>query len=444
MAKCIDILDGFTLGDLMSPDGFTLEIGDQYMDEEDEEFSYSSDVFLSNEEVINMINMDEFKDEDEDVNESTTAMPCGIGFETMKTKMTPLLDNGKVMKLIKRNGVGEIIPYNAQVTIKYIGYFEYSDEPFDSTYAHGHPKTVRLDQGLLLPGLEIAVTSMKKHEIAVFIVHPDLAYGQVGCPPRILPNQEVMFVVHLIDFLDNASADTYVNLSMEEKKVLANIIKSINDILNTAKDNFQRQRIKRAIQQYKKAIVLLENADLKNDEEEEEVNKLLSKAYGNLAVCYNKENMPRHVCMACNKVPIPNAKIHFNHGRALLKMGEYVRALQELHAAYKMEPKNKDIFKEISLANDKYKKYREIEKRLWSKCLNTVKEKKEATEFQKAAREMCESFALDDHLMRQLLPEGLTIEEEKYICEQAAALGLSITTHQRYGKTVLYMNKKKY
>ncbi|KAK2586048.1 hypothetical protein KPH14_012045 [Odynerus spinipes] len=426
MAKCINPLDGFTLSDLMSPDGFTIEIGDEYLPEEEEEFSYNSDVFLSNEEVLNMLNMDEFKDnEDEEVNEATAVMPCGISFATMKTKMSNLIEDGRVMKLIKRKGVGEIIPYNAQITINYIGYFEFSDEPFDSTYAHGHPKTVRLDQGLLLPGLEIAITSMKKHEIALFIVHPDLAYGPVGCPPRILPNEEVMFAIHLIDFIDNGTADTYVNLSVEEKKLFKNIIKCVNDLLNTAKDNFKKQKTRQAIRQYKKAVVLLENAELNNDEEEEEANKLLSTAYGNLAVCYNKEGMSRHACMACNKAPTRNVKIHFNHGRALLRMGEYSRALQELRTAHRMEPKNKDIFKEICLANEKYNRYREIEKRLWSNCLNAIKEEKEATEFQKAARDMCESFAKDDHLSRQPFPEGVTAEEEKYIREQAAALGLS-------------------
>lgn len=183
---------------------------------------------------------------------------------------------------------------------------------------------------------------------------------------------------------------------------------------------------------------------MKNDEEEEEVNKLLSRAFGNLAVCYNKEDKPRHACMAINRVPIPNVKTHFNHGRALLKMGEYSKALKELHIAHKMEPKNKDIFKEICLANEKYDKYRDMQKRLWSNCLKTDKKEVEVNDFQKAAREMCESFAKDDQVSRQPLPEGLTIEEEKYIREQAAALGLSVISHQRYGKEIVYLYKNKH
>ena len=56
---------------------------------------------------------------------------------------------------------------------------------------------------------------------------------------------------------------------------------------------------------------ILEGANLENVEEEEEQKKLLTRAYGNLAVCYNKENKPRNACAACQKVPNPNAKTYF-------------------------------------------------------------------------------------------------------------------------------------
>ncbi|KAF7383084.1 hypothetical protein HZH68_014933 [Vespula germanica] len=448
MTKPLNLRDGFTLSDLLSPDGFTVEIGDEYFQEEEEDnFSYNPNVFLSNEELINMLNLDDFKTdetEDDENDEATGTMLCGISFATMKTKMIPITKDGKVMKLIKRKGVGEIVPYNAQVTIKYISYFEYNDEPFDSTYAHGHPKTVRLNQDLLIPGLEVAITSMEKHEIAIFIIHPDLAYGRFGCPPRILPNEEVMFVIHVVDFLDNGSADTYLNLNMEEKKLFSNIVKCINDLLNTAKYNFINMKTKKAIRVYEKAIRLLENAELKDDKEEEEVKKLLSRSYNNLAICFNKEEMPRRACMACNKVPIPTVKTYFNHGKALVKIGEYIKGLNELQIAYKMEPKDKDIYKEICLANEKYIKYNEIEKRLWSNCFNFSKKEKKETEFQKAAREMCESFAKDNYLSRQPFPEGLTREEENYIREQAAALGLNVVSQTKYGKKMLYLTKTKY
>lgn len=153
------------------------------------------------------------------------------------------------MKVVKQKGVGDVIPYDAQVTLKYVGHVEDHDEPFDSTFTRGGTDTFRLNQGALIPGLEIAVSSMQKHEVAVFVIHPDLAFGKHGCPPRIPPNQEVLFVVHLVDYVDNGSVETFQHLSAEERKVLSNVVKGVQAKFNTAKDCFKKKKIKQAIRE---------------------------------------------------------------------------------------------------------------------------------------------------------------------------------------------------
>lgn len=52
---------------------------------------------------------------------------------------------------------------------------------------------------------------------------------------------------------------------------------------------------------------------LKDDTEEQEMNELLSQTCTNLGVCYNKLNMPRNACLACNRVPFPTAKTHYKY-----------------------------------------------------------------------------------------------------------------------------------
>lgn len=153
------------------------------------------------------------------------------------------------MKLVKQKGVGPTIPSNGKVSIKYVGYFEYMDEPFDSSFIRGRSETFYLGQGMLIPGLEIAILSMQKYEIAVFIIHPDLAYGKYGCAPRIPPNAEILFIVHLIDFVDNESINVVENLSIEERKIFANTVKGVQAKFNTAKFNFKMHKIKQAIRE---------------------------------------------------------------------------------------------------------------------------------------------------------------------------------------------------
>jgi len=153
------------------------------------------------------------------------------------------------MKFVKQKGIGEIIPKDAQVTIHYIGYFEYRDEPFDSTYSSGKPRSLRLGQSFIIPGLEIGIRSMRKHEIAVFLIHPDFAYKAIGCPPRIPPNEEVVFVVHLIDYVDNGCAHMYHNLTEEEKRLFDHVVKPVTHMLVTAKDYFTKYNYKQAIRE---------------------------------------------------------------------------------------------------------------------------------------------------------------------------------------------------
>lgn len=153
------------------------------------------------------------------------------------------------MKYVKQRGVGEVVPNNAQVTIHYIGYFEYRDEPFDSTYSSGKPRSLRLGQNFVIPGLEISIRSMQKHEVAVFLIHPDLAYKAIGCPPRIPPNEEVVFVVHLIDFLNDGCAQTYQNLTAEERQLFSYVEEPVLHMLVTAKDHFSKRNYKWAIRE---------------------------------------------------------------------------------------------------------------------------------------------------------------------------------------------------
>ncbi len=76
------------------------------------------------------------------------------------------------------------VPDNATVTVHYCLFNELDDVPFDSTRLRGRPEKFRLDSGTVLPGLELAVKSMKKKEKSDFLFSPDYAFGRMGCMPR--------------------------------------------------------------------------------------------------------------------------------------------------------------------------------------------------------------------------------------------------------------------
>lgn len=348
--------------------------------------------------------------------------------------------------MVRQKGVGELMPDDSQVTVKYSGYFEGQDEPYDSSHMRGVPDRFRLNNGGLIMGLDIAIQSMQKHEVSIFWIHADNAYGELGCPPLVPPNAEVMFIVHLIDFLDNGTADTWENLEVENRRAFKHVAVYAKKLMTTGGDNFKKGQIRRSIRDYKRAIERLEEAQLDNDEEEIEMKQMLSRAYQNLAVSFNRENEPRRACIACNQVPNKTAKTYFNYGRALIKMGEYNQALEELEKGLRLMPNNLAIVKEMQLAEELNAKYLTMEKSLWSKCLGINKsddnDKNEA--YKNLAQEMCKNFLDNENILRQPLPEGLTRTAEQIIRKQALSAGITITTLTKYGKEMKYMEKKDY
>lgn len=94
-------------------------------------------------------------------------------------------------------GDGNMVPNNCNiVNIKYRGHIMGKEKPFD--VQNDEDETVDLQS--LIPGLQLAVRTMRKGEIAFFAISPDLAYGLLGCPSSIPPNAEVLYSVHLLNF----------------------------------------------------------------------------------------------------------------------------------------------------------------------------------------------------------------------------------------------------
>lgn len=435
--------EGYTLQDLMSEDGVTLEVNNE-LDGVEEEFEYSKNVFMSNDDILKHLNLDMENDNEDDTAEQLM-FNLNLSFEKLKGKMTDVLGNGKVMKLLKKEGIGEVVPANAQVAVTYIGHFEYSDEPFDSSFSQGsRPVLFLLGGKELLPGLDIGISTMKKHEVSAFLISPEYAYGKLGCMPRIPPDQEVLFIVNLVNYVDHGDIHEFEKLTIDEQKEFTAAKGKIRCMMEAGNENFRKEKTRQAIRDYTRAVKMLEESRLHNDEEEEEQKKLLSRLYCNLAVCFNKENKPRNTCVACQKVPYPNAKSHFHFGRALIRLGEYERAKEELWKARELEPTNKQTLREIKLADDLDLKYRTVEKKLWKNCLKVTTEDSARTEFEKVAHEICQNFRDDVDSVRYPLPDGLTPAEDRIIRDIAVSYGLSITNHRRFGKEIIFLSKPNY
>lgn len=64
---------------------------------------------------------------------------------------------------------------------------------------------------------------------------------------------------------------------------------------------------------YNRAVSYLEGASLQNNEDENQMNKILSRALTNLIICYNKVDKPKLACSSFERLPSKSGKAYFQY-----------------------------------------------------------------------------------------------------------------------------------
>lgn len=253
-------------------------------------------------------------------------------------------------------GIGQIVPEDSIVFLHYLGYISNIHEPFDVTYLQGRrPKRFTLSNYELLPGLEIGVKTMRTGENARFIISPELAFREMGCPPRIPPNATVLFDVHLVSYLSPENSISYDRDSRDPERFNKNIVQ-VKKLHFEGNEQFKLKIVEKAIFKYEKAIELLHLAGCNSDSEEVEMMKYLNKLYTNLSLCYLKKCAFNKVCRVSieamkysERFSKFSTKLFFNWGKALRLLKDFSEANVKLNKALKLEPQNVTILNEIEI-----------------------------------------------------------------------------------------------
>lgn len=102
--------------------------------------------------------------------------------------------------VVDKAGQGATPAPGARISVHYTGRLLENDRKFDSSYDRGEPIQFEVGTGRVIPGWDIALSSMKQGEKRTLIIPPSLAYGAQGAGGVIPPNAWLVFDVELVGF----------------------------------------------------------------------------------------------------------------------------------------------------------------------------------------------------------------------------------------------------
>lgn len=95
-------------------------------------------------------------------------------------------------------GTGPVASAGSHVTVNYVGVLYSDGSKFDASWDRDEPFSFTLGQHEVIPGWEQGVTGMRVGGRRELVIPPELGYGARGAPPKIPPNETLVFVVDLL------------------------------------------------------------------------------------------------------------------------------------------------------------------------------------------------------------------------------------------------------
>lgn len=318
---------------------------------------------------------DEFADEyDIDNDENLPESPWNGTFSVLRQTMEKV-GNYLIYKKIIRKGYGDEIlgTQNARVEYHYSAFLENFDVPFDSTYTKGRPNSMTTANCNVLPGVYHALITMCAGEEAQFLIDHSLLYGECGCPPRVPPKSECLFVIELKSYRQSGDEHALDNIDEADRNKFSVVYTKAEEVYKKALDSFVQKRYRLANVEFGKAIHALEYCTMESKQEELKQHDILVRLYRNQAVCFNMRQIWTKTCLMCkdltylsqrcNSYNIKNdCKAQFQWGRALLGLAEYAKAREHLKRAKELEPNNVEVSKELVLLDTKEQAAKKHEK----------------------------------------------------------------------------------
>uniref|UniRef100_A0A0V0II61 peptidylprolyl isomerase n=1 Tax=Solanum chacoense TaxID=4108 RepID=A0A0V0II61_SOLCH len=212
----------------------------------------------------------------------------------------------------------------------------------------------KTDEEQVIDGLDRAVMSMKKGEVALLIIAPDYAFGpseskqDLGVVP---PNSTVYYEVELVSFVKEKES---WDMNTQEKIEAAGKKKEEGNAL------FKAGNYARASTRYEKAAKFIEGDTDFSEEEKKQAKALKISCNLNNAACKLKLKDYKQAEKLCTKVletESTNVKALYRRAQAYMNMADLDLAELDIKKALEIDPNNRDVKLEYKALKEKVKEF---------------------------------------------------------------------------------------
>ncbi|OAY34838.1 peptidyl-prolyl cis-trans isomerase FKBP62 [Manihot esculenta] len=278
--------------------------------------------------------------------------------------VSEVTDDKKVIKKILKEGEGYERPNDgAVVKLKLIGKLQ------DGTVflKKGHDSEddlfeFKTDEEQVIGGLDKAVMSMKKGEVAQLTIAPEHAFGSSELKQELAvvpPNSTVYYEVELVSFVKEKES---WDMNTQEKIEAAGKKKEEGNAL------FKAGKYALASKRYEKAVKYIEYDSSFSDEEKKQAKALKIACNLNNAACKLKLKEYKQAEKLCTKVlemDSRNVKALYRRAQAYIQLVDLDEAELDIKKALEIDPENREVRLEYKTLKEKMREYNKKEAKFY-------------------------------------------------------------------------------
>ncbi|XP_073058184.1 peptidyl-prolyl cis-trans isomerase FKBP62-like isoform X2 [Primulina eburnea] len=268
-------------------------------------------------------------------------------------------DDKKVVKKILKEGEGYERPNEGSVVkLKLIG--KLGDGTVFIKKGHGESEDdlfeFKTDEGQVIDGLDRAVITMKKGEVAHLEIAPEYAFGTVESQQELStvpPNSTLYYDLELVSFVKEKES---WDMKTEEKIEAAGKKKEEGNAL------FKAGKYERASKRYEKAAKYIEYDTSFSEEEKKQSKALKVTCNLNNAACMLKLRDYKQAEKLCTKVlelESTNVKALYRRAQAYMHAADLDLAERDIKKALEIDPDNSEVklgYKALKVKAKEYNK----------------------------------------------------------------------------------------